>query len=175
MKDADGELKNITKTVGDLQRIVESAMSGGGVPVAVTAESTDAEAQAAAEAEAKSHTSINTGPVRLNPDDLPLISEFVTEATGHLEQAEQDLLKLEEDTGDPETISSLFRSFHTIKGVAGFLNLNVIQALSHAAENLLDKGRRGSIRITGRASELVLESIDRSPPDCRAGCGIKVR
>jgi two-component system chemotaxis sensor kinase CheA len=159
-KDADAELKNITLSIGDLQHIVEAALSGV-APTATSAEAAPVTAEATAQPETPSHTAIQTGPVQLNPDDLPLIGEFVTEATGHLEQAEQDLLKLEEDTGDTETISSLFRSFHTIKGVAGFLNLNVIQALAHAAENLLDKAREGSIRITGRASELVLESIDK--------------
>lgn len=162
--DGETELKGITKTVGELQQIIEAAMSGTATPAGATEAAQQfatPQASPSSEPAKTSHTTINTSPVTLSPDDLPLISEFVTEATGHLEQAEQDLLKLEEDPGDTDTVSSLFRSFHTIKGVAGFLNLNVIQSLAHAAENLLDKSRQGVIRVTGRASELVFASIDK--------------
>jgi two-component system chemotaxis sensor kinase CheA len=95
----------------------------------------------------------------INPDDASLAMEFISEATGHLESAEANLLKLEESS-DPETINAVFRSFHTIKGVAGFLNLKQIGALSHAAENLLDLARKGKVEIVGGNVDLVLESID---------------
>ncbi|HEX3355992.1 MAG TPA: chemotaxis protein CheA [Tepidisphaeraceae bacterium] len=97
--------------------------------------------------------------VAINPDDASLGMEFISEASGHLESAEANLLKLEESR-DPETINAIFRSFHTIKGVAGFLNLKQIGALSHAAENLLDLARKGKVEITGNNVDVVLESID---------------
>ena len=93
-------------------------------------------------------------------DDLPLVGEFVGEANVHLESAESELLKLEEDAGNLDSIGALFRAFHTIKGVAGFLNLNQIQTLAHAAENLLDMGREGKLKVHGAASDLVLQAID---------------
>ena len=101
-----------------------------------------------------------SGPMSLMDDDLPLVVEFVTEANGHLEQAEQDLLVLEDTPDDKEAISSLFRAFHTIKGVAGFLNLQQIQSLAHATENLLDNAREGKLQLTGGATSIVLESLD---------------
>lgn len=97
--------------------------------------------------------------VAINPDDAALAIDFISEATGHLESAEANLLKLEESR-DIETINAIFRSFHTIKGVAGFLNLKQIGALSHAAENLLDLARRGKVEIVGSNVDLVLETID---------------
>lgn len=99
-------------------------------------------------------------PVTLSVDDLPLVAEFVTEASGHLEQAEQDLLVLEDNPADKEAISSLFRAFHTIKGVAGFLNLGQIQSLAHATENLLDRAREGHLQLTGGATAIVLRALD---------------
>ncbi len=93
-------------------------------------------------------------------DEVPLLQEFITEATGHLETAEQEMLTLEDDPSNKSSLDSLFRAFHTIKGVAGFLDLKQMQALAHITENLLDKGRKGEISLTGTPCELVLSAID---------------
>jgi two-component system chemotaxis sensor kinase CheA len=105
------------------------------------------------------HPAAIEAEVVINPDDASLAIEFIGEASGHLDAAEANLLKLEESR-DTETINAIFRSFHTIKGVAGFLNLKQIGALSHAAENLLDLARNGKVEIVGDKVDLVLESID---------------
>ena len=96
----------------------------------------------------------------INPDDVPLVMEFITESLGHIESAEAAVLKLEEAPEDIEVISAIFRGFHTIKGVAGFLNLKKIGSLAHAAENVLDLARKGKLRLEGAAVDVVLESID---------------
>lgn len=96
----------------------------------------------------------------LSPDDLSLIEEFVAEAHGHLESAEASILKLEDNPEDAEAINAIFRSFHTIKGVAGFLNLKQIGALAHSAENLLDLTRQGLMRLAGTALDVVLAAVD---------------
>jgi two-component system chemotaxis sensor kinase CheA len=96
----------------------------------------------------------------LSEDDVPLLGEFVSESGSHLEQAEQDLLALEDNPENAEAVSSLFRAFHTIKGVAGFLNLTQVQSLAHATENLLDQARGGRLRLTGSATSIVLRALD---------------
>lgn len=93
-------------------------------------------------------------------DDMPMVLEFISEATGHIEMAEAAVLKIEEDPQNFDAINEVFRCFHTIKGVAGFLNLQRIGKLSHAAENLLDMARHGTIRLEGGLIDAVLESID---------------
>jgi two-component system chemotaxis sensor kinase CheA len=98
--------------------------------------------------------------VTLTEDDLPLVGEFVTEAGDHLDQAEGDLLTLEDNPDDLDAIGSLFRAFHTIKGVAGFLNLTQIQSAAHATESLLDLARENKLKLTGDATGIVLESLD---------------
>ena len=105
-------------------------------------------------------TTVAKGPIALNPDDLPLVAEFVTEARGHIESAETAILAVEEHPDDLEAVNTIFRSFHTVKGVAGFLNLTQIGALAHAAENLLDLRRKGEIRLGSAAIDVILESID---------------
>lgn len=96
----------------------------------------------------------------ISADDAPLVREFITEANSHIEAAEGAVLQLEEDPRNLEVVNSIFRSFHTIKGVAGFLNLRQIGSLAHAAENLLDLARHGKIVLEGFSSDVVLESID---------------
>lgn len=149
--DAQAQLGEASAAIADLQRIVDAATRG---------ESVQIETQAAIVASPTETASTAAAPQTFNPDDAPLIKEFIAEAQSHIETAEGEVLKVEEDPSDAEAIGSLFRAFHTIKGVAGFLNLNQIQGLAHAAESLLDQAREGKLQLTGAASELVLQSID---------------
>ena len=96
----------------------------------------------------------------LNPADVPLVSEFIAEATAHIASAEAALLVLETNGDDPEAVNTIFRGFHTIKGVAGFLNLKSINDLAHAAETLLERARHGTLRLEDAATDVVLDSID---------------
>lgn len=92
-------------------------------------------------------------------EDLSLIHDFVAESREHLDAAEAEVLKLN-GGADPESVNAIFRSFHTIKGVAGFLNLEDIGFLAHSAENLLDQARKGKVNLDPNAVGLILESID---------------
>src|SRR6185437_14110923 len=96
----------------------------------------------------------------INRDDLPLIQEFMAEAISHLDAAEAELLRLEQDSANADAVNAVFRSFHTIKGVAGFLNLKQIGAVAHVAENVLDLARQGRIQISGPIASIVLEASD---------------
>ena len=93
-------------------------------------------------------------------EDAPLVLDFITEAGEHLETAESTLLELENQPDDTELINKVFRSFHTIKGMAGFLNLTEIGSLAHSSENLLDLARKGQLVLAGDATDVVFESID---------------
>jgi two-component system chemotaxis sensor kinase CheA len=150
--DAEEAIKGLLGTVSDLQKLL------GGEAVATPLLDPPAAASAP---EADPATPTEPDERVFGEDDLPLLGEFVAEAFGHLETAEQELLRLEDEPENVESISAIFRSFHTIKGVAGFLNLEQIQSLAHAAEGMLDRGRQGQLQITGEAAQLVLESIDR--------------
>ena len=96
----------------------------------------------------------------INDADAPMAFEFVGEASGHLDAAEASLLKLEDDAGDLDEVNAVFRAFHTIKGVAGFLGLKQIGALAHAAETLLDLARKNKLQINGTTLDVVLETRD---------------
>lgn len=93
-------------------------------------------------------------------EDVPLVLDFIAEAGEHLESAEAGLLALESKPGDEEVINQIFRGFHTIKGMAGFLNLIEIGSLAHSAENLLDLVRKGKLVLTEKITDVIFESID---------------
>jgi len=92
--------------------------------------------------------------------DPSLLSDFVQEAVEHLESADLHLLEVEGDPTNDESLNAVFRAFHTIKGVAGFLGLTAIGAVAHEAENLLDQARKGAILLSGPAVEVSFESVD---------------
>lgn len=90
-----------------------------------------------------------------------VLEEFYQEADEHLGQIEAALLDLEADNDATEAIRTMFRSFHTIKGVAGFLDLGPIRYLAHEIETLLDLIRSDKLSFTNSIIDLVLESRDR--------------
>lgn len=96
----------------------------------------------------------------VSEEDAPLVLDFIAEANEHIENAESALLELENQPNGDELINRIFRGFHTIKGMAGFLNLTDIGSLAHSAENLLDLARKGKLVLADDNSDVVFESID---------------
>jgi two-component system chemotaxis sensor kinase CheA len=92
--------------------------------------------------------------------DEELIREFITESSEHLATIESRLLVLEKDNSATETLNAIFRGFHTIKGLAGFLEFSEIQALTHEVETLLDLARTAQLTVTPEVVDVVLESTD---------------
>ncbi|MFH1146392.1 MAG: chemotaxis protein CheA [Pseudomonadota bacterium] len=92
--------------------------------------------------------------------DQEVLASFVSESLEHLQQIEVDILALEHAPDDRECINAVFRPFHTIKGVSGFLNLFQIKKVAHETENVLDKARNGQIAITSEITDLILDGVD---------------
>ena len=99
-------------------------------------------------------------PGIIGDEDKEIIIDFATESLDNLGTIEIKLMDLEQDPSDLETINAIFRPFHTVKGVSGFLNFNKINKLAHISENLLDKARNGEISIDGEIVDIILESVD---------------
>jgi two-component system chemotaxis sensor kinase CheA len=97
----------------------------------------------------------------LNLDEnRELLTEFHAEAIDHLQQIEAALLSLEHQLDDPEALNAIFRSFHTIKGVAGFLRLVPMHTLAHEVESLLDLARNQKLRLNSEIITQILLSRD---------------
>jgi two-component system, chemotaxis family, sensor kinase CheA len=93
-------------------------------------------------------------------DDPELLADFVLEADEHLATIEGKILLLERDPSLIDTIHAVFRSFHSIKGLAGFLGLKGVQAVAHEVETLLDHARNLRISVNSDVVDLVLESSE---------------
>lgn len=101
-----------------------------------------------------------TVPVLDLSEGPDILLEFIVESRDHLESAEQSLLALENSPDDPEEINKIFRGFHTIKGVASFLNLEDIRILSHEMETMMDLVRQGALSLNDQVTGSVLSSVD---------------
>lgn len=113
------------------------------------------------------HSDLSPAIERLALDTVPepgsdreLCQDFVVEALEHLGNIEIHLVNLEQNTEDRDCINAIFRPFHSIKGVSGFLNLKQINRFAHEIETLLDDTRNGRLRVTPEFVDVVLSAVD---------------
>lgn len=99
-------------------------------------------------------------PLLLASDQIEDLQGFLDESREHLDGIEVALLGVETDPDNADKINELFRPFHTIKGIAGFLNLRDINRLTHEIETILDKGRRHEMQITPDIINVIFRALD---------------
>jgi two-component system chemotaxis sensor kinase CheA len=99
-----------------------------------------------------------SGRVERDAETIDLIGDFIEESTEALARADALLLAIEKGGPDPAKVHALFRVFHTVKGVAGFLELPEIVSLSHATEGLLNLAREKQIDLDGEAFDVVFDA-----------------
>ncbi|ABC77074.1 chemotaxis protein CheA [Syntrophus aciditrophicus] len=92
--------------------------------------------------------------------DESLLRDFIAEGMEYVEEIEVNILNLENNPENRDYINAIFRPFHSIKGVASFLNLEKIRELSHNIESLLDKARNGEHSVTPPLIDVVLDGAD---------------
>ncbi len=94
-------------------------------------------------------------------DDIQeILEDFLVEAFELIEQIDQDLVELENNPEDLELLNRIFRVAHTVKGSSSFLNFDVLTKLTHHMEDVLNKARKGELKITPEVMDVVLKSID---------------
>ncbi len=93
-------------------------------------------------------------------DIQEILEDFLVEAFELIEQLDQNLVELEANPDDLELLNSIFRVAHTIKGSSSFLNFDILTGLTHHMEDVLNKARRGELKLTAEVMDVVLESID---------------
>lgn len=101
--------------------------------------------------------SASSQPLNQDPE---LLREFLVEAREHLTNIESKLLEFDQGNPTGETLNSAFRSFHTLKGLAGFLEFGVLQEVAHEVESVLDRARNDELRITPPIVDVILEASD---------------
>src|SRR4030067_3186095 len=96
----------------------------------------------------------------MNDEMEEIIQEFITEAEESLDKIEPRFVELEQKGQDTNLINDIFRSMLTIKGAAGFLGLQLIVDVAHAAENIMKKLRDNEITLSKNLMDVILEAID---------------
>ncbi|PAF51441.1 chemotaxis protein CheA [Helicobacter sp. 13S00401-1] len=89
-----------------------------------------------------------------------IMEDFLIEAFEMIEQLDQDLVELENNPEDLDLLNRIFRVAHTIKGSSSFLNFDILTFLTHNMEEVLNKARKGELKITSDVMDVVLESVD---------------
>ncbi len=109
-----------------------------------------------------SRSSAVAGPLTSSAlaQDPELVADFLMESREHLSTIESQLLTMERDPANADALNSIFRAFHTIKGLAGFLEFSHVQETAHEVETLLDKARNLELVITPPVVDVILEGAD---------------
>jgi two-component system chemotaxis sensor kinase CheA len=96
----------------------------------------------------------------LNCEDQELLEGFLTETSELLEKVDDDLLMLEKTPGDMELLNRIFRSVHTVKGAASFLEFELLVKVTHKSEDVLNRLRKGELAVDNKIMDVILEAID---------------
>ncbi|MBA1272816.1 chemotaxis protein CheA [Stutzerimonas azotifigens] len=92
--------------------------------------------------------------------DEEILQDFLVEAGEILELLSEQLVELESSPDDTALLNAIFRGFHTVKGGAGFLQLNELVECCHIAENVFDILRKGERRVDSELMDVVLQALD---------------
>ncbi len=89
-----------------------------------------------------------------------LIEDFLQETAEILENLDQDLVTLEDTPDDMDLLNRIFRGIHTLKGTSGFLGFEKMMEVAHKAEDILNKLRKGELKLNAKLMDVILEAVD---------------
>jgi len=92
--------------------------------------------------------------------DDEILQDFLVEAGEILEKLSEQLVDLEQHPDDSDLLNAIFRGFHTVKGGAGFLQLDALVNCCHSAENVFDILRNHKRKVDSELMDVVLEVLD---------------
>ncbi|KPQ02465.1 chemotaxis protein CheA [Marinobacter sp. HL-58] len=92
--------------------------------------------------------------------DEEILQDFLVEAGEILEKLSEQLVDLEQHPDDSDLLNAIFRGFHTVKGGAGFLQLDALVSCCHSAENVFDILRNHKRKVDSELMDVVLEALD---------------
>jgi two-component system chemotaxis sensor kinase CheA len=101
---------------------------------------------------------VQEGP--LTGEVLDFVPDFITESNEILEKLDENLVRLEEASGDLDLLNEIFRGAHTLKGAAGFLGFTQMGGVTHKMENVLDLLRKGQIQLSQGIMDVILQGVD---------------
>jgi two-component system chemotaxis sensor kinase CheA len=156
-------LPELERAYGTARSAAERAAAGTAAPAQRPARSTRtsrASKPAGGSDSAPPATATGPGTMPLAGDE-ELLRDFAIRAGEHMDDADSNLLALESDPGDADAVDAVFRSFHTVKGMAGFLALDDISEHAHASESLLAEARANQTAVAEEAIQALFSAVDR--------------
>lgn len=85
---------------------------------------------------------------------------FIDETSEHLQNLSQQLMSLEEEPGNSDTINEIFRAAHSLKGMAGTMGFKRMQHLTHVMENVFSEIRNGKMSVTANLVDVLFQCLD---------------
>ena len=85
---------------------------------------------------------------------------FIDETKEHLESLNNQLLILEKEPENEETVNEIFRAAHSLKGMAGTMGYKRMQRLTHDMENVFSEVRSGKMKINANIVDIVFQCLD---------------
>lgn len=85
---------------------------------------------------------------------------FLDETKEHLQSLNTEILNLEQDPENTDTINEIFRAAHSLKGMAGTMGYKRMQALTHDMENVFSEVRTGTIKVNGNLIDILFQCLD---------------
>ena len=160
MQEIGDSLKNTGGYEGDIESFMESIAVLTGEQRAISSE-VIAEEQLPVEESAEISQQEPQAPETVDEtQDESLLRDFIIEGLEYIDEIEVNLLNLEQDPENPDCVNAIFRPFHSIKGVAGFLNLETIQGIAHILESLLDSVRNNRLSVSSPVIDIILDGAD---------------
>jgi len=155
MQEIADSFSNTGRYDGNIQEFLTKAGSVAGLTAPIVTDEPAAEKIMDVTSDTSSE-SVETFEIQ----DEALTRDFITEGLEYIEEIEVNILNLENEPENKDYINAIFRPFHSIKGVASFLNLERIRSLAHNLESLLDKTRNGEISVTPSLIDVILDGAD---------------
>ena len=85
---------------------------------------------------------------------------FLDETKEHLQSLSDQFMILEQEPDNMDTINEIFRSAHTLKGMAGTMGYKRMQTLTHDMENVFSEVRNNTIKVDGAMVDLLFQCLD---------------
>lgn len=85
---------------------------------------------------------------------------FLDETTEHLQNLNTQILELEQDPENMDTINEIFRAAHSLKGMAGTMGYKRMQNLTHDMENVFSEVRNGNIKVKANMIDILFQCLD---------------
>ncbi len=103
---------------------------------------------------------LEQNPILIDPEMTEIVESFIVETKEIFEKLDVDLVEMEKKPDDSELLNSIFRHFHTIKGTSSFLGLDKLTAVTHRGEDILNKLRKGEVKLNSNIMDSLLGAFD---------------